>query len=297
MEILSFFESIRTPFLDVLFSLLTKLGEEYLFIFVALLFIWCIDKKCGYIILISGLIGQAINQFTKFAFKVDRPWVKYPELTPLESALETATGYSFPSGHTQIAVTTYAAIGFSKRNNRALSLAMFAIPFIVGISRMYLGVHYFSDVLFSLVTSFALTYLIYKTYNENNYKVYMILSGLVPIAVFFYIWAIPYEEEFSSFVVESLANSSKFLGAALGFVAAWYLDIKKFNFKTDGSFLFKAGKLIIGLLLVLGIKAALKWVFLSIGFNEYLSNVIRYFAVVFFAGVIWPYYYNRLLKK
>ena len=50
MEVLKFLESIRTPFGDTFFSLVTHLGEETIFIVVGLLFFWCLDKKKGYFI-------------------------------------------------------------------------------------------------------------------------------------------------------------------------------------------------------------------------------------------------------
>ena len=63
MEILRFFESIRTPIGDFFFSLITHLGEETLFIIIGLLFFWCINKKEGYYLLSVGLTGTILNQF------------------------------------------------------------------------------------------------------------------------------------------------------------------------------------------------------------------------------------------
>ena len=110
MSILYLFEKIRNPVLDVVMSLVTKLGEETLFIVLAIVVFWCIDKKGGYFLICVGFLGTIINQFLKVLFRVPRPWVKDPNFTIVESAKEAATGYSFPSGHTQSAVGRFGAI-------------------------------------------------------------------------------------------------------------------------------------------------------------------------------------------
>ena len=110
MELLYFFEGLRNPVLDAFFALITHLGEETLFIIAGLLFFWCIDKLEGYYLLTVGLSGTVINQFLKLIFRVPRPWMKDPGFTIVESARAEATGYSFPSGHTQSAVGIFAAI-------------------------------------------------------------------------------------------------------------------------------------------------------------------------------------------
>ena len=110
MAFLHFLEALRNPVLDVFFQLITTFGEETLFIIVGLLFFWCVDKREGYFLLCIGLLGTVINQFLKLLFRIPRPWVRDPSFTIVESAREAATGYSFPSGHTQTSVGVYGGI-------------------------------------------------------------------------------------------------------------------------------------------------------------------------------------------
>ena len=51
MSLLYWFESVRTPVLDTLMSLVTHLGEETFFMVGALLVFWCVDKRKGYVCL------------------------------------------------------------------------------------------------------------------------------------------------------------------------------------------------------------------------------------------------------
>ena len=109
-------EHLYCGFLDKLMPLITMLGEETVFILVGLLFFWCINKREGYYLLTVGLIGTVINQFLKLLFRVPRPWVLDPNFTIVESARAEATGYSFPSGHTQN-VSTWSTM-FAKKTKK-----------------------------------------------------------------------------------------------------------------------------------------------------------------------------------
>ncbi|MBR6614667.1 MAG: phosphatase PAP2 family protein, partial [Lachnospiraceae bacterium] len=145
MEFLYFLEGLRTPFGDAFFSLITHLGEETLFIVAGLIVFWCIDKLQGYYLLIVGLTGTVINQFLKLWFRIPRPWVKDPEFTIVESARAEATGYSFPSGHTQSSVGIFGAVARWNKN-MVVRVVCVVICVLVPLSRMYLGVHTPADV-------------------------------------------------------------------------------------------------------------------------------------------------------
>ena len=106
MQFLYFLEGLRTPFLDKFFALITHLGEETVFLAVAIIVFWCFSKYSGYYLLTAGFFGTMINQFLKLTCRIPRPWVKDPNFTIVEAARAEATGYSFPSGHTQNVTTT-----------------------------------------------------------------------------------------------------------------------------------------------------------------------------------------------
>lgn len=166
MNFLRMLESIRTPFFDAFFLAITKLGEETVFLIVALILIWCVDKKYGFYILYCGLVGQALNQFMKISFKVERAWVANPDFKPVTAAIRDAKGFSFPSGHTQIATTTYGGLALVYRKRKWLMTLFACLVVLVAFSRMYLGVHYLSDVLASLVINGVLISVIYYFMNR-----------------------------------------------------------------------------------------------------------------------------------
>ena len=62
MQMLYWLESIRNPVLDAFFSLITYCGDELVFMAVAVILMWCVDKYQGYFMLFVGFLGTQINQ-------------------------------------------------------------------------------------------------------------------------------------------------------------------------------------------------------------------------------------------
>ncbi|MBQ9941408.1 MAG: phosphatase PAP2 family protein, partial [Christensenellaceae bacterium] len=152
MELLKAIEGIRTPFWDSVMSAVTYLGDELIFMAGVLLVLWCIDKKWGYRLFIMGMAGTIVNQFLKAIFVVPRPWVRDPAFTIVESAREGASGYSFPSGHTQSAATLFGGVAAWRKDSWRATLICTLLVLLTGFSRMYLGVHTPADVFTSLGT-------------------------------------------------------------------------------------------------------------------------------------------------
>ena len=115
MHFLRLLEGVRLPALDVFFGAVTYLGDELAFMVLAFALFWCVDKRTGYYAFVAGLFGTIGNQFLKIVCRIPRPWVLDPDFTIVESARAAATGYSFPSGHTQNAVSTFGAAAVMTR--------------------------------------------------------------------------------------------------------------------------------------------------------------------------------------
>ena len=130
MNFLYFLEDLRTPVLNEIMLLITSLGEETAFLVVAMILFWCVDKRQGYYLLSVGFIGTLANQFMKLFFRIPRPWVIDENFTILEQAREAASGYSFPSGHTQSAVGTFGLIAYTAKR-RWVSILASAIAVLV----------------------------------------------------------------------------------------------------------------------------------------------------------------------
>ncbi|MGM9941071.1 MAG: phosphatase PAP2 family protein [Bulleidia sp.] len=116
-------------------------------VFVLFLIYWCVDRKTGRFALMCFSLGQFMNQTCKAVFCVPRPWIRNPEIQPSRWAVESASGYSFPSGHSQTAMSSYGSLIVRKTGNRAWTFIFGVVILLVGFSRNYLGVHTPQDVL------------------------------------------------------------------------------------------------------------------------------------------------------
>ena len=114
-----------------------------------------------------GLFGTLANQFLKITCRIPRPWVLDPDFTIVEAARAVATGYSFPSGHTQNAVGTFGAIALQTKQ-RWVRWACIALVLLVPFSRMYLGVHTPLDVGVSFVLALALAAALYPAFRTEQ---------------------------------------------------------------------------------------------------------------------------------
>jgi membrane-associated phospholipid phosphatase len=293
MEFLKLLEAHRTPFLDHFFYLATQLGSESLFILAGLIFFWCVSKKEGYYLLTVGFTGTILSQFLKLFCQIPRPWVRDPQFTIVESARAGATGYSFPSGHTQSAVGIYGSIA-RWHHNRILRGILIVIMLLVALSRMYLGVHTPADVLvgalISLVLIFGFYPLMQKADERNHLTLYILLIMQCLAGVYLlYVLLFPFPADIDT---ENLASATEnawtLFGALFGFLIAHLIDRKWLHFETRGSFSAQAAKLLLGAAVLLLLKAALKAPLLYLCNGNPCASGIRYFLVVLFAGAIWP---------
>lgn len=293
MEFLKWLQEIRNPVCDAIFSFITMFGEETVFILVGLVFYWCISKKQGYYLLSVGLIGTVLNQFLKLIFRIPRPWVQDEGFNIVESAREQATGYSFPSGHTQTSVGIFGGIALWNKN-KAVKIISVALCILVPFSRLYLGVHTPLDVGVSVFLALVLIFGLYPLLRKaaNEVKIMRILFAVMTVfavafLVFVHCYNFPTDVD-----TENLSHGTetayKMLGVILGLWLSFEIDNKYINFKTDGKCWVQILKLIVGVLPILAIKSGLKAPLYSVLGNELLADGIRYFLIAIFAGFIWP---------
>ena len=293
MPFLHFLQGIRNPILDGFFSLVTHLGEETFFLAFAILFFWCINKREGYYILITGLVGTLVNQLAKLFFRVPRPWDLDKSFEIVEDARKEATGYSFPSGHTQNIAGTYGAIAaFNPKVWKTLLCTTIVV--LVAFSRMYLGVHTPLDVIVSLLLALAMILLLRPLFvDEDRFKRSMpwivILSTILSVGFLAYVFSVSGDAGLDSDNFNSaLKNACTLLGCTAGLIVVYFLDSVFINFETDARWYAQILKLVIGLGVILLIKEGLKNPLNDLVGNEYIARSIRYFLVVLFAGGIWP---------
>jgi len=301
MEFLYLLESLRTPILDAFFSAITYFGDETLFIIIGLLFFWCIDKDEGFYLLSVGLIGTMVNQFLKLFFRIPRPWVRNPEFTIVESAREAASGYSFPSGHTQTSVGVYGGV-IRWTGRSILSAACLALCILVPLSRMYLGVHTPADVGVSVIVALTLIFVLYPIARKgrSDARIMRMLFGATLVLAlgnlaFVNLYPFPADVDADN-LAHGMKNAYTLLGCIAGVWTIWEADRKYIHFETKAPLGVQAVKLGLGFALILGVKAGLKAPLYALTGGHHMADFVRYFLMVLFAG-FWPLTFPWLNKK
>lgn len=304
MELLYTLENIRTPLLDTVMGLVTNLGGEAVFIAAAIIVFWCLSKSCGYYMMTVGFAGTIINQFLKLWFRIPRPWVKDPGFTIVESARAEATGYSFPSGHTQNA---FAVFGAPARyfKSTALRIVLVLLIALTAFSRMYVGVHTPLDVGVSLIVGTVLIFVIYPFFRDMDRspkKVYIIFGIFIVMAaafvVFVELYDFPADIDTDNYA-SGLKNAYMILFCAVGLLLTFYVDTKYVRFPTQAVWWAQIIKVVAGLGILLALKAVLKAPLLALFGGHSAAHGVRYFIVIIFAGILWPMtfkYFARLGK-
>ena len=302
MKFLYLLENIRIPGLNEFMLAVTYLGDEIAFLVTALILIWCADKRTGYYVLSVGFLGTIANQFMKLWFRIPRPWVLDENFTILEQAREGASGYSFPSGHTQSSVGTFGAIAYTTKC-RVLRLLCIAAVILVPFSRMYLGVHTPLDVSVAALMAAALIFGLKPVILGKNKRVFpLFLAIMVAVSAAFlcFVECYPFPADIDPHNMESgLKNAYTLFGSILGLVAVYIVDENWLHFPTKAVWWAQVLKVAIGLGLVLAVKSGMKEPLEAI-FGVLTGRAVRYFLIVIVAGIIWPLsfkWFSKLGKK
>lgn len=152
IDFILWIQSIRTPALDAFFRAVTQLGGQgHLFIVPAL--VWCLSYRMGARVVLAMLVSAGINFGLKDVFAQPRPFEIEPRIGP-----DRELGYGIPSGHAQHTAVEWALVAAWARQ-RWWTLAAGILIFLIGFSRVYLGVHFPSDVLAGWVIAAPLVWL------------------------------------------------------------------------------------------------------------------------------------------
>ncbi len=294
MQILYWLESIRNPVMDTLMLILTEFGNELLFIVFGLLMLWCVDKRQGYFVLLTGFFGIYINQFLKITCRIPRPWVLDPDFTIVEAAREAASGYSFPSGHTQIAVGCYAGLALCRRERWVRAIGI-ALAVLIPFTRMYLGVHTPLDVGVSILIALALVWILWVLLSKYDLspKLMFTLMGILTVfgaAFLLYtnFYTFPADIDPDNYA-GAVKNGFKFLGCTLGMWCMYLLDRYRIRFDTKAaSIRGQVLKLSLGFLLVIGVLEGSKPLWHMMLGDSPVTYTLRYFLAVIVVGVVWP---------
>lgn len=294
MEFLNLLAQYRTPLGDAFFQAITLLAQETFVVVVICWLFWCSNKKLAYCLGFTYFTSGLLVQGLKITFRVPRPWLLDPNFQPVASAVPGATGYSFPSGHTQSITALLGTLGFYTKK-KPLRFLCFLFVFLVGFSRMYLGCHTPQDVLVSFGVSIVCVFLCYhflykKEYFKNSESLVSVFMGIVCVVLLGYTLFL-----YKSGAIEFhyAQDCIKACGAGAAFSLGYYLTETYIPFTPPDSFQGQALRFIIGIAVTLLLQAGLKPI---IG-QSLAASFIRYFLVVFWIITVYPYVFYKKGKN
>lgn len=294
MAVLRAIAEARTPLLDSFFALITHIGEETAFMVVLMFIFWCVDKRRGYYLMMIGFAGTVINQTLKIIACIPRPWGLDPNFKIVEAAREQATGYSFPSGHTQNIVGTFGGIAKTSKR-RWMKAACITLAVLVSFSRLYLGVHTPFDVGVSVVVALVLIFALVPVCKDKNKSLLPAWTVMTVTSLAYLLFAMARQDTalVENLTEEDLANFASavktancMLGASIGGLASYVLDERFTHFETKAVWWAQALKLVLGLTLVVAVKGVLKAPLYAVFGTA--GDIVRYGVMILFAGAVWP---------
>jgi len=293
MELLRTLETIRSPFLDFLFGLITRLGEETILVVAICAIYWCINKHMGYIMSLTFFLSSLAVQGLKIVFRLPRPWIVDPTFEPVGGATRMATGYTFPSGHTQNGAAILGSLGLQLRH-KAPKIILITLAFLVAASRLYLGVHFLSDVIASLVITFAVIWVAMRVIPKEAtcIKRELIIPGvLVALGTLVIVYAaVLYARDISQ--ASQIRDSVRTAGASIGFGVGMFVERMYIRFLVKAkSILWQALKLVLGIVGVVAIQEGVRLISSSLP-----MDVVRYFLMVIWMTVVYPLVIRRFFQ-
>ena len=287
-------EQIRKPVFTFIAKTVTLLGQEVLPVLIICIIFWCIDKKAGYKFIFVFFSSGVICQTMKISFRIDRPWILDPTLSPVKGALKAATGYSFPSGHTQAATSLFGSLIFYLRKP-VYKIASAIIILSVAFSRMYLGVHTLLDVSVSMLITFLLVVLFFTLLKNisNNADSYIRLSLITATVCIFILFYASYLYYSGYIEYDLIKDGFKTVGSGLGFSIGFFIENKYVNFNVKcKNIRLQIIKLVLGISSALIFKSVLKLIFKE---NIY-SDTLRYMFLVIYLVALYPFIFTKLFN-
>ncbi|HDR7286458.1 phosphatase PAP2 family protein [Bacillus cereus group sp. BfR-BA-00331] len=274
MLFLEWMISLEGSVLTAFFKLVSIIANETLYLIVISISYWCVSKRKAFHMIVmlcfSGYIGIVIKEF----MKIPRPYT-YDGIQSLYE--KSAASYSFPSTHVQLATTFWGSfmILYKKR-----IIWMIGIVFIilVSISRLYLRVHWLSDIIGAVLFSVIVVYLYTKvTMGLSDRKFILLQRIILAVSLIMY-------------VMTSQVDNLKLLGVLTGSTIGIMLENHFINMNESNDFKMQVVKTVLGLSILLVVQLLLKKVIPDM---YYLRYVLTGFTITF----LCPFMFHMLRIK
>ena len=294
-------------FLTEFFSKMTFLGEINTAIVIMAILYWSVSKELGSYLLMGWSGNRLANGVMKVTACAYRPWIRDARILPHGNAITTATGYSFPSGHTMNGATVFGGGAMRRDLPGILRAVSGVLVALIAFSRIFLGVHTPQDVLVGAGAGMLVMFLTLRLMNwiaahpEKDWLVAAV--GLcLGAAVAVYAAVKPYPADYNAegkLIVDGakMANDTfKGVGYCAGFLIGWILERRYVGFQTEVSVarkLTRAATGLLGFYLVSLILAPLvkAWI------PGFAGTTLSCFIQIFYVAFLFPLCMKAMERK
>jgi membrane-associated phospholipid phosphatase len=276
------------PWAELLFRGISELGSDFFYMILIAVGFWVVDKRAAILTAFVLLASSTSNYLLKITFKVPRP----PTTNWVSGVL--ASNYSLPSGHAQNSMTVWGWLGIKIKTwwLRTLSVVLIGL---IGISRVYLGVHWLGDVVAGWLVGCIILIVLWKLEEPmrsiiSRYNTNLIYLGFV----IFGLCAIILTEFLSPVRIEGLeANFAPNGGFIVGLGIGLILEKKYVNFDTtltNGEKWRATLRVVLGFVLVFTTGVSLSYMLPR---NIYWLCATQYALLTIVVIFIWPFLFKK----
>ncbi|MHA2504349.1 MAG: phosphatase PAP2 family protein [Candidatus Kariarchaeaceae archaeon] len=306
--IVEWFVGIRIPIVTSIFQFFTFLGGEQGYILLIIFLYWFFSKRAAIRVVFPLLASAYVNHVLKIMIRNPRPFVTTGTYEQNWAVVEgdvedLVNSYSTPSGHAQFSATFWGQLHAVVRTK----LSMILLPvmvFLIGISRVYLGVHYLEDVILGWIVGFIIVLLAMRyeerfadAWNARSQSSRLLLAMMITTIS----WVIAgYLSEFSADGEMFATLGGMLMGIVLGITLDTGLQYepKMIASSVTGKLVIIIGRVIVGLLPVFISLLGLDVVFGMISGDDsligFLLRYVRYTFVGFSGTYIAPFLFMKL---
>lgn len=274
MLFLEWMISLEGSVLTAFVKLVSIIANETLYLIVISISYWCVSKRKAFHMIVmlcfSGYIGIVIKEF----MKIPRPYT-YDGIQSLYE--KSAASYSFPSTHVQLATTFWGSFMILCKK-RIIWMIGIVFIILVSISRLYLRVHWLSDIIGAVLFSVIVVYLYTKvTMGLSDRKFILLQRIILAVSLIMY-------------VMTSQVDNLKLLGVLTGSTIGIMLENHFINMNESNDFKMQVVKTVLGLSILLVVQLLLKKVIPDM---YYLRYVLTGFTITF----LCPFMFHMLRIK
>lgn len=305
MDYLFALQTIREAGPDIVNYIFLFISEcaLYLGALITAIIYWSVNKEDGAYIFMGYTGAFGLNQIIKNLACIHRPWILDPRLHVDPLASSSATGYSFPSGHTTSAASFYGGFAIAQRKKTWFVCLMSLCILLTAFSRNWLGAHTMKDVLVAIIDTCLVLCLVnilryFVSRNPKLDTLVLIFGSAITILMLLLMIFKPYpqvvdlNEKILVDPKKMVTDCFSSAGGLLGFFTGWWLERHFVKFETQVE---KKSKILRS---VIGSVIMIFWLFLGSHIFKFMGDwgyhFMKYLCVMFFLMYLYPLIFTKI---